>query len=76
MRPFTPPPAAVNPFDAYVSDPANPVPYRRRPILPTYARGSTWSRWLADDQRFASAYRSALASLYQRGARATLESLV
>jgi mannitol 2-dehydrogenase len=31
---------------------------------------------LADDQRFASAYQSALASLYQRGARATLESLV
>ncbi len=24
------------PFDAYVSDPANPVPYRQRPILPTY----------------------------------------
>ncbi len=39
-------------FDAYVSDPANPVPYRQRPIKPTYGQGSTWSRWLMDDQRF------------------------
>ncbi len=31
---------------------------------------------LAHDERFVAAYRSALASLYQRGARATLESLV
>ena len=31
---------------------------------------------LADDERFVTAYRSALASLHQRGARATLESLV
>ena len=30
---------------------------------------------LADDKRFAAAYRSALASLYERGARATVESL-
>ena len=50
---FTPPknhsPTA---YDAYLSDPANPVPYRPRPILPTYGDGSTWSRWLTDDQRF------------------------
>lgn len=39
-------------LDSYVSDPANPVPYRKRPILPTYGKGSTWSRWLVDDQRF------------------------
>ena len=38
--------------DAYVSDPANPVPYRERPIRPTWGTGSTWSRWLVDDQRF------------------------
>jgi putative CocE/NonD family hydrolase len=38
--------------DVYVSDPANPVPYRARPIKPTYTQGSTWSRWLVDDQRF------------------------
>jgi mannitol 2-dehydrogenase len=31
---------------------------------------------LADDVRFGAAYRSALASLHQRGARATLQSLV
>ena len=31
---------------------------------------------LADDRRFVTAYRSALASLHQHGARATLESLV
>jgi mannitol 2-dehydrogenase len=31
---------------------------------------------LVDDQRFVTAYRSALSSLHERGARATLESLV
>jgi putative CocE/NonD family hydrolase len=39
-------------FDAYVSDPANPVPYRQRPILPTFSGGGSWGRWLVDDQRF------------------------
>src|SRR5262245_35594148 len=40
-------------FDAYVSDPAHPVPYRHRPIQPTYFRGgSKWSTWLVEDQRF------------------------
>ncbi len=43
---------SANAADSFVSDPANPVPYRPRPILPTYGQGSTWSRWLADDQRF------------------------
>ena len=38
-------------YDEYVSDPAKPVPYRQRPILPTYAKGSTWRYWLEDDQR-------------------------
>ena len=41
-------------FDAYVSDPAKPVPYRLRPIRPTYSTGSTWSQWLVDDQRLFS----------------------
>ena len=41
-------------FDTYVSDPANPVPYRKRPILGTYAQGSSWFTWLSDDQRFLS----------------------
>ncbi len=36
-----------------MSDPAHPVPYRRRPIQPTYdPRGSGWSTWLTEDQRF------------------------
>ncbi|MCU6452582.1 CocE/NonD family hydrolase [Sphingomonas sp. A2-49] len=37
--------------DSYVSDPARPIPYRLRPIRPTYASGSTWRQWLVDDQR-------------------------
>lgn len=37
---------------SYVSDPANPVPYRHRPIQSTYARGSQWFTWLVEDQRF------------------------
>jgi uncharacterized protein len=36
----------------YVSDPANPIPYRHRPIQPTYADGSQWFNWLTEDQRF------------------------
>jgi len=38
-------------FDGYVSDPANPVPYRHRPITPTYP-GPEWPVWLLEDQRF------------------------
>ncbi len=50
---YDPPAAsAKDAFDAYISDPNHPVPYRARPILPTFGRGSTWSTWLADDQRF------------------------
>jgi putative CocE/NonD family hydrolase len=37
---------------SYVSDPANPVPYRHRPIQPTYGDGSEWFNWLTEDQRF------------------------
>ena len=36
-------------YDEYVSDPAKPVPYRARPI-----DGTSWRRWLVDDQREAS----------------------
>jgi len=39
-------------YDAFVSDPAHPVPYRNRPIPATYGGGSGWPTWLADDQRF------------------------
>jgi len=38
--------------DAFVSDPAHPVPYRPRPIEVTYSQGSRWNRWLTEDQRF------------------------
>ena len=51
---FDKPSANGEAFDSYVSDPSNPVPYRKRPILQTYGRGSTWSTWLVDDQRFLS----------------------
>jgi uncharacterized protein len=37
---------------SYVSDPANPVPYRNRPIQPTYGHGSEWYNWMTEDQRF------------------------
>ena len=36
----------------YVSDPSNPIPYRHRPIQPTYGDGSQWYNWLTEDQRF------------------------
>jgi putative CocE/NonD family hydrolase len=39
-------------FDEYVSDPANPVPYRPRPVEETYSEGSRWGTWLLEDQRF------------------------
>jgi putative CocE/NonD family hydrolase len=37
---------------AYVADPADPVPYRHRPVQSTYGEGSTWRTWLAEDQQF------------------------
>jgi putative CocE/NonD family hydrolase len=44
-------------FEEYVSDPSKPVPFRQRPIPPygyDEAKGQSWPRWLADDQREAS----------------------
>ena len=51
---FDPPPSGMkDDFDRYLSDPANPVPYRPRPVEPTYYfRGSGWRTWLLEDQRF------------------------
>jgi len=50
---FEAPASTTSAFDSYVSDPANPVPYRNRPIQPTYyAKGSGWYTWLLQDQRF------------------------
>ncbi len=36
----------------YVADPADPIPYRHRPIQATYQDGSKWRTWLVEDQRF------------------------
>jgi putative CocE/NonD family hydrolase len=46
------PPAERSGSDAFVSDPAHPVPYRPRPVELTYGRGSRWRRWMTEDQRF------------------------
>ena len=50
---FTAPGAAKTdpPYREYISDPANPVPYRQRPISPTYP-GGDWRTWEVADQRF------------------------
>ncbi|HEV8485831.1 MAG TPA: CocE/NonD family hydrolase [Blastocatellia bacterium] len=46
---FDPPPTTTrDAFDSYISDPANPVPYRPRPINVH----SGWTTWLVEDQRF------------------------
>ncbi len=46
---FAPPRGSdADAFDSYVSDPANPVPYRPRPIQ----LRTGWSTWLVQDQRF------------------------
>jgi uncharacterized protein len=44
-------PDAKSAYREYVSDPANPVPYRQRPISPTYP-GGDWRTWEVADQRF------------------------
>ena len=49
---FTAPPdESAKGYREYVSDPANPVPYRTRPISPTYP-GGDWRTWEVADQRF------------------------
>ncbi len=59
---FTPPQAGAGGFDEYVSDPAKPVPYRVRPIMPIgYSGLRTWPQWLVDDQREASGRPDVLA---------------
>jgi putative CocE/NonD family hydrolase len=41
--------------EEYISDPAKPVPFVRRPIQAMgYEQGNTWPRWLVEDQREAS----------------------
>jgi putative CocE/NonD family hydrolase len=48
---FDAPQSAGNPYVQYISDPADPVPYRPRPISPTYP-GGDWRLWEVEDQRF------------------------
>jgi putative CocE/NonD family hydrolase len=45
-------PTSVGSSVSYVSDPANPVPYRTLPIEATYSQGSRWFTWHVEDQRF------------------------
>jgi hypothetical protein len=48
-------PSSGSPHTSYISDPAKPVPFRKRPIQPMgYTGELTWSFWLVDDQREAS----------------------
>jgi putative CocE/NonD family hydrolase len=48
-------PSSGNAYTSYISDPAKPVPFRRRPVQPMgYTGELTWSFWLVDDQREAS----------------------
>ncbi|HEV2484185.1 MAG TPA: CocE/NonD family hydrolase [Terracidiphilus sp.] len=46
--------STVEATTSYVSDPTDPIPYRHRPIQPTYSSGSQWFNWLTEDQRFVS----------------------
>ena len=47
---FTAPVGDASAHDQYVSDPANPVPYRKSPIAQLAEENSTWRIWQADDQ--------------------------
>ncbi len=59
-----PPRARDAAFDEYVSDPAKPVPYRARPVMPMGYEGlRTWPQWLTDDQREASGRTDVVAYL-------------
>jgi putative CocE/NonD family hydrolase len=49
---FGAPSTAAPDFDAYVSDPAKPIPYIPRPIHIDESQGqSSWQTWLVSDQR-------------------------
>ena len=49
-------------YDEYASDPARPVPFHARPIVPSsYDQGKSWREWLATDQREASGRPDVLA---------------
>jgi uncharacterized protein len=46
---------------SYVADPGDPVPYRHRPIQPTYGPGSNWYLWMTEDQRFVTGRKDVVA---------------
>jgi hypothetical protein len=59
---FAAPTAGGAAYEEYVSDPAKPVPFRKRPIQPIgYDNGLNWPEWLVDDQREASGRPDVLA---------------
>jgi len=45
---------------SYISDPLNPIPYRKRPIESTFTTESKWPSWLVEDQRFVSSRNDVL----------------
>jgi uncharacterized protein len=52
----------ITSFTEYISDPANPIPYRHRPIEATYSDGSHWYTWMVEDQKSLLAGRHDYAS--------------
>jgi putative CocE/NonD family hydrolase len=59
---FSAPTAGNTAFDEYISDPAKPVPFLPRPIVPdSYDKGASWRKWLVTDQREASGRPDVLA---------------
>jgi uncharacterized protein len=57
---FNAPKAGDTSFDEYISDPAKPVPFVRRPVN-LNEEGDTWHHWLVSDQREASGRPDVLA---------------
>ena len=52
---FSAPKAGEAAYTEYVSDPARPIPFRRRPVPPgDYDGGTAWRTWLVEDQREAA----------------------
>jgi putative CocE/NonD family hydrolase len=61
---FDAPAKSDSAYEEYVSDPAKPVPFRKRPTRPVgydIEKGLTWPLWLVDDQREASGRSDVLA---------------
>jgi putative CocE/NonD family hydrolase len=51
---FSAPKQGDTAYEEYISDPAKPVPFRKRPTRPVgydIEQGLTWPLWLVDDQR-------------------------